>query len=256
MRLIKGLGYLIIVVLLTIITQVGGLIWLISLWVAHSRRWKMRYVFPILYLICNIVIVPPLASALGRVPLPTFNENLKPRNIIYPLLFRNYVDPDLKDMLVETSKHQSINITYLDACFPFIDGFPLLPHLSHSDGKKVDISFMYLDKNKNKTDKKPSLSGYGVFANPENNRTASRCISQGHWQYDYNKYASFGTLHQLYLDKNGTRLLVKQLLSHREIQKIFLEPHIKQTLGLTNSKVRFHGCQAVRHDDHIHLQIK
>ncbi|MFT5619364.1 MAG: hypothetical protein ACI85I_002607, partial [Arenicella sp.] len=38
--------------------------------------------------------------------------------------------------------------------------------------------------------------------------------------------------------------------------KVFIEPHLKTRLGLENySKIRFHGCQAVRHDDHIHVQL-
>lgn len=34
---------------------------------------------------------------------------------------------------------------YLDANFPFFDGFPLLPHLSHVDGRKRDIAYYYAD---------------------------------------------------------------------------------------------------------------
>ena len=30
----------------------------------------------------------------------------------------------------------------------------------------------------------------------------------------------------------------------------------KTRLLLTSDKIRFHGCQAVRHDDHIHVQLK
>ena len=33
----------------------------------------------------------------------------------------------------------------LDGNFPFITGFPLLPHLSHDDGEKVDLAFYYAD---------------------------------------------------------------------------------------------------------------
>ena len=40
------------------------------------------------------------------------------------------------------------------------------------------------------------------------------------------------------------------------IEKVFIEPHLKTRLNLTSNKIRFHGCQAVRHDDHIHLQVK
>ncbi len=36
-----------------------------------------------------------------------------------------------------------------------------------------------------------------------------------------------------------------------------IEPYLKKSLGLgTESKIRFQGCQAVRHDDHIHLELK
>lgn len=39
--------------------------------------------------------------------------------------------------------------------------------------------------------------------------------------------------------------------------KIFIEPHEKQKLSLTSKyKIRIHGCKAIRHDDHIHLEVK
>ena len=30
----------------------------------------------------------------------------------------------------------------LDGGFPFLDGFPLLPRLSHDDGRKLDLAFL------------------------------------------------------------------------------------------------------------------
>jgi murein endopeptidase len=54
----------------------------------------------------------------------------------------------------------------------------------------------------------------------------------------------------------GTKLLVEVLLKFDNMEKIFIEPHLKSRLGLTNSKIRYHGCGAVRHDDHIHIQVK
>ena len=43
---------------------------------------------------------------------------------------------------------------------------------------------------------------------------------------------------------------------HPDIDKIFLEPHLKSRLRLSSyGKIRFHGCAAVRHDDHIHIQL-
>jgi murein endopeptidase len=49
--------------------------------------------------------------------------------------------------------------------------------------------------------------------------------------------------------------LVEILASEKSIGKIFIEPHLKTRLKLTTPKIRFHGCRAVRHDDHIHVQL-
>lgn len=206
------------------------------------------------------MIIPPIASYFGREKLPWFDDKLEPRNWFYPLAFRNYVNPELKQGLENSAQKlasKNLTITYLDANFPFIDEFPLFPHLSHNDGKKIDISFMYLDKQGKSTDKKPSTSGYGVYSDSDKNYTYKSCLDKGYWQYDFTKYLSFGTINNLALDKEKTAQLINQLLSIPQSQKIFIEPHLKQSLGLGNkSKIRFHGCQAVRHDDHIHFQIE
>jgi len=260
MKLLKFIGHLLIILGLTAITQVGGLIWLLAIIISYKIKKGKRIVFPLLYLLFNLVIIPPIASYLGREKLPIFEENLKPHNWFYPLAFRNYVNPDLKRELensAQTLSASNINITYLDANFPFIKGFPLLPHLSHSDGKKIDISLMYLDKDGNSTNKKPSVSGYGVYANSSHNYTSETCIKKGYWQYDFTKYLTLGTINNEELDLKNTRLLIEQLLSIPTTGKLFIEPHLKQSLGLSQqSKIRFTGCQAVRHDDHIHYQIK
>ena len=66
------------------------------------------------------------------------------------LMNRNYVRPELNTSLQKigeglSKKHKGIQVVYLDANFPFINKFPLLPHLSHNDGKKIDLSFIYAD---------------------------------------------------------------------------------------------------------------
>tara|TARA_R110002050_G_scaffold300769_1_gene472407 strand:+ start:39127 stop:39909 length:783 start_codon:yes stop_codon:yes gene_type:complete len=260
MRFFKFFGHLIVIIFLTAITQVGGIIWVIALFLSAKFKKKKRIIFPIIYLACIFFIVPPLAKFFGREPLPVFNKKLKPRNLIYPLLFRNYVKPSLKTELQNSANtlfKSDISITYLDANFPFLDKFPLLPHLSHNDGRKIDICFMYLNENKKSTDKKPSISGYGVYANSEKNFTSNNCIKEGYWQYDFSKHLSFGKINNLTIDELKTKKLIKQLLSNSNTKKIFIEPHLKQSLGLGNeTKIRFHGCQAVRHDDHIHLETK
>ena len=42
----------------------------------------------------------------------------------------------------------------------------------------------------------------------------------------------------------------------RGIGKIFIEPHIPAGLGISNDAIRFQGCRAARHDDHIHIQLR
>ncbi|MCD2260471.1 hypothetical protein [Psychroserpens luteolus] len=259
MSLLKGLAHIIAVVCLTIVTQVGGIIWILSSITAIRYKKKKRYVFPVIYLAFNLLIVPPIAKYFGREQLPIISSHLKPKNYIYPLLFRNYVDPELKQLLEHTAedlKYHPMVITYLDANFPFFDGFPLLPHLSHNDGKKIDISFQYLDNDGKPTNKKPSVSGYGVYVK-ENGTYSTKCRDQGYWQYNFPKYLTFGTINDLELDKNNTAILIQKLLEHPKSQKLFIEPYLKDALSLNHySKIRFHGCQAVRHDDHIHLQIR
>jgi hypothetical protein len=56
--------------------------------------------------------------------------------------------PDLVPLLAELSREidrafPGTTTLYLDGNFPFLNGFPLLPHLSHSDGRKLDIAFYY-----------------------------------------------------------------------------------------------------------------
>lgn len=260
MTILKFFAHIIIIVLLTVITQVGGLIWILALFISRISKIKTRWIFSGLYLLCLCIVVPLTAPIFGRTALPVFDDDLKPRNWFYPLTFRNYVVPELRDQLIVLSKNQKdvgTEVTYLDANFPFFDAFPLLPHISHNDGKKIDLSFQYKTIEGLPTDKKPSVSGYGIFVNTALNDTRKTCLSQGLWQYDINSYMSFGTINNLEFDEIRTKSLILDLLSDKQSEKLFIEPYFKTQLGLqNNSKVRFHGCHAVRHDDHIHYQIR
>ncbi|MEN8123116.1 MAG: hypothetical protein ABFS35_22450, partial [Bacteroidota bacterium] len=80
---------------------------------------------------------------------------------------------------------------------------------------------------------------------------------KGYWQYDFPKYLTFGKINkEISLSETATRDLMNEIVKQPEIGKIFIEPHLKNRLNLTSGKVRFHGCGAVRHDDHIHIQLK
>ena len=218
-----------------------------------------------LYGLSTLFIVPVIAKPFGRVRLPLTNTNqLQPLNILTCFLNRNYVRPDLKQVALEVSKKMNDKfpgtvVNYLDANFPFFDKFPLIPHLSHNDGKKLDLSFCYRDtKTGNATNECPSFVGYGVceepFANEKN--TPDFCAEKGYWQYNFMaKVVSQSNIQDFKFDSNRTRELVNLFASQSSIGKIFIEPHLKARLNLTSVKIKFHGCQAVRHDDHIHVQL-
>lgn len=181
------------------------------------------------------------------------------------LLNRQYVTKELAHSLNDISiqfraQYPNAIISYLDANFPFVNGYPLFPHLSHDDGKKVDFAFFYKDQDGNPVkNQAPSLIGYGVTVDPHEHETnmPQTCSSIGYWQYSaldklvpqWNKpFYSF--------DEQKTKYLIELLSRLPEAEKVFIEPHIKERLELDHPKIRFHGCHAVRHDDHIHYQIK
>lgn len=263
----KNLLHLITITVLTITTQIGGVVYIITLLILHKVKRKTILkrisLFVLLYLIATFLITPYLAPVFGREKIKE-TDYLKAHSFFYKLANRNYVKPELNQVLHDISSaygknNNELKIIHLDANFPFIDKFPLLPHLSHNDGKKIDISLVYQDTNGKLTDKKKSISGYGVFENPmsvEYNQTTT-CQERGYWQYDYSKYLTLGTINNdITFSNNGTRTLVNEVLKKKNISKLFIEPHLKTRLHLTNNKIRFHGCSAVRHDDHIHIQIK
>ena len=247
---------------LTVLTQIGGIIYLLSIWV--SNKWQLKtksklklpLTFISIYLIATFLIVPYIAPLFGRQKIDT-NENLRPATYMTILLNRNYVKKELNIVLQQLS--EKTPLIFLDANFPFIDKFPLLPHLSHSDGRKVDLSYIYEDKNGKLTHKTKSNSGYGVFEGPIKSEInqIDICKSLGYFQYDYPKYLTFGTKnHELKLSKSGNRDLINKITSNEKVGKVFIEPHLVKRLNLENPKIRYHGCQAVRHDDHIHIQLK
>ncbi len=262
-------------IFLTALTQVGGLVYLIS-FATHKSinkkidnkllRGSLKFIsFLTFYSIATFLIVPVLAKPFGRVPLPlTQTENLRPLNFLTCFLNRHYVRPELKRTTIEVAKQMNSKfpgtvLNYLDANFPFINGFPLIPHLSHNDGKKLDIAFCYIDnKTGRATNGVPSVIGYGISEEPEPNEvnTANLCIKQGYWQYSFlMKIIPEGNKRNFTFDGTRTKELVNFFASNSTIGKIFIEPHLKTRLKLTSDKIRFHGCQAVRHDDHIHIQL-
>lgn len=262
--------------LLTILTQVGGVVYLLSFLThgfIHKQTQTKIYTillktasFVVLYAITTFLVVPVLAPLFGRVPLPVRETNhLRPLTFITCLLNRNYVRPELKQTSVTVAKEMNqkfpgTTVNYLDGNFPFINKFPLLPHLSHNDGKKLDLAFCYIDaKTKQANNDCPSFIGYGICeeAFPSEKHTADFCAEKGYWNYSFLTYVvPQQNKKNFQLDNQRTKELVTSLTAQPSIGKLFIEPHLISRLGLHSEKIRFHGCQAVRHDDHIHVQLK
>lgn len=264
---IKFLLHIFIIALLTIITQIGGVIYLMAILLVKRKSSKYRLkriaLFSLLYLIITLFFVPIFAPIFGREKIKKF-DHVEARTFMTDLLNRNYVQPELNASLQKIAigldkKHKGIKLVYLDANFPFINKFPLLPHLSHNDGKKIDISFIYKDESGELMNKKPSVSGYGFFEGPKPREynQIEKCLDVGKWQYDFTKYFTFGTVNSdLTFSEKATKDLILEILKQPSTGKLFIEPHLKSRLNLKNQKIRYHGCQAVRHDDHIHFQLK
>ncbi|KLV04678.1 hypothetical protein ABT56_14390 [Photobacterium aquae] len=258
---------IIIFLVLAVTTQIGAISFLLALVMCRFLPFKgvaVQLTLNVaLYTLLTFAIVPHVAPYFGREPI-AITSQLKPTNywLTYGLN-RQYVTPELNSVLAEIStefqqRHPTAVVNFLDAGFPFIKHYPLLPHLSHHDGRKVDLSFFYLTADGKATPHKPSRSGYGIFENPHNNEkdTTAFCKAHGYFQYDYPKYLTLGVPYpNLKFDEVLNRNLISVIVSHPNIGKVFIEPHLRTRLGLSHPRIRFHGCGAVRHDDHIHLQL-
>ncbi|HNP18354.1 MAG TPA: hypothetical protein PKL31_07975 [Fulvivirga sp.] len=251
--------------LLTILTQVGGLVFLLSLLISRHLKQQFRFklltLFVVFYLISTYILIPIISPFFGRERVDN-TAIIHPTNYLTILLNRNYVAPELNELFKFTEKkleNTDIQIHYLDANFPFLIGFPLLPHLSHNDGRKIDLSLIYETKEGQISTQQKSNSGYGVFEKPKPNEVdqVSLCLNKGYIQYDYPKYMTFGSINNnLLFSEKGTKTLIIALLESKNMEKLFIEPHLKERLNLESKRIRYHGCKAVRHDNHIHVQVK
>jgi hypothetical protein len=269
-RISLWIFYLVLMGFLTLLTQVGGLIFIVSLilnqWVRFPKlgRLKLLVLFVTLYLSTTFLIIPPLARLSGRVPLPYFQKTLQPLSIWTCILNRHYVKVELKKTVSNIAeamaeKYPGTVLMYLEASFPFIDGYPLLPHLSHNDGKKLDICFFYQSPDGKQIKGHPSPIGYGVFEGPRKGETQMPqwCANSGYWQYSaMEKIIPQWNKSKFVFDKERTKTLINLIVANPLIRSMYIEPHLKERLGLSDPKIHFHGCFAVRHDDHIHINLR
>ncbi len=245
----KLTAHLLIIGVLTVLTQIAGLAWALAL--LARRRWLA---FPLIYAGLSVATLW-IAPLTGRIPLPCTGEaTLKVQTPLYCVLNRQYVVPDLMEVLEQhaarmNAAHPGTQVRVLDANFPFFDGFPLLPHLSHHDGRKADLAFYYRKDGAYLPGLVRSPLGYFAFE-----KGPTDCPPR--WptlRWD------LGWLQALWpgypLDETRMRTALRLLSEDARIGKVFIEPHLVQRLDVSSAKIRFQGCRAARHDDHIHLQL-
>jgi hypothetical protein len=275
MIVLKSFIHILIFLGLTLLTQVGGVIYLLCFPLyfylkkrtnnAISRFFFQFSAFSLVYCLATFTLIPLIAKGFGRVPMPLTYTDLKPQNWGTALCNRHYVRPDLRKLTIEVSEQMKqkhgVTLLYLEAQHPFFNGWPLLPHLSHSDGKKLDVALLWKDR---KTDKyiaeTPSSIGYGVFVNPKPNeqKRTQECEAQGFWQYGYmEKVVSQARKPDFELEEAKTAAMVRLFCEQPKVKKVLIEPYLKTRLGLAGLKnLRHQGCNAVRHDDHIHVELE
>lgn len=256
---------------LTILTQVGGLIWLLALLVRHflplPSRLALLLLFFGLYATATIVI-QQLAPLTGRVALSCFARHdsaLAVRSPFYCALNRNYVTPELASIAMSFADHMArtfpgTKTLALDANFPFLHGFPLIPHLSHDDGRKLDLAFYYQDgSGKFRNGETRSPLAYFAFQQPVTGSPLP-CAGRDRWlTLRWDMAWLQWVFHDWQLEPQRMREALRWLSNEGQshgIGKILIEPHIPASLGVSSSIVRFQGCRAARHDDHIHIQLR
>lgn len=266
---------IILVIILTLVTEVGGfLLWIafgITAIIRHFRKVPRGVlttaIFILLYSICSTFLLPTLAPIFGKVPLNCFSNPTHPYEANSPLfcaLNRHYVNPGLKKVLEELSVHMAseypnTTVSYLDANFPLLNSVPLLPHLSHNDGKKLDLAFFYQRKKDNKPIAKGGAWFLGYFAfSPAWSEDIGHIANSNNGIFRWNVRWLQSFFKELDLDNERTSELVRYLCNDeaaKQVQRVFIEPYLKKTLNVHSDKIRFAGRHAARHDDHVHIQI-
>jgi len=64
------------------------------------------------------------------------------------------------------------------------------------------------------------------------------------------------TRDDLALDGRRVQAALTWLRADGRARRAFLEPHLVDRLRLDANFVRFQGCNAARHDDHFHIELR
>ena len=103
---------------------------------------------------------------------------------------------------------------------------------------------------------KSSISHYSIFEKSRNGEINQclTCKQDGFCNIIIQSTSLLGSnSKRLKFSKPATKTLINKILSNATLGMVFIAPHLKNSVHLNNSKIRLHGCRAVRYGDHIHF---
>lgn len=201
----------------------------------------------------------PVLVAKGLVPLPCADAGpLRPHSGAYCLIQRHYVRAGPREALMRMATRMQARfpgtaVRYMEASWP-LGKRPMPPHLSHGDGRQIDLALFYVGRTGRPLARPPTRSGYNAFE-PPRTEGERRCVGREK-RRGANDAPDPAPDRRWRLDGARSTAMVRMLAADPHVRRIFIEPHLKRRLGLSKlSKVRFAGCRAARHDDHIHVDF-
>jgi hypothetical protein len=264
--MLRPIGHAAVILALTVVTQLGGLAWFMAIILRprllpglgpmRGNRLTVWFLFPLTYLVV-LGAVHLTAPLFGRVALPCTGNVLRMQSPFYCAAMRNFVTPPMarvaQDAAVAVAADWPGTVTLaLDGSFPFGNGIPLLPHLSHDDGEKLDFAFAYADPSGAYVPGATrSPLGYFTFERI-GAETCPPEFATLRWDM-----AWFRPLlrEDLQLEPQRTAALIRVLMRDPQVGRLFVEPALAAHLGVSGTKLGFQGCRAARHDDHLHVQL-
>lgn len=197
-------------------------------------------------------------NAAGLVSLPCDgSEPMAPAVSRYCRLDRHFMTPSGRDALVDAgrelaNRYPGATLKFMDASGP--DGeTPFHPHLSHGDGRQIDLALFYETLEGEPMSEFPDMARGGYrAAEPPRPGDPVMCVGINRSGDKPDPPAD----RNWRLDDERTRALVEILIADPRVRRVLIEPHLERRFGLWgHPKLRFAGCQAARHDDHLHVDF-
>jgi hypothetical protein len=183
---------------------------------------------------------------------------IRPEHPGFCKLGRAYVTPSARQALIDAAtavarRHPGSLTLFMDASGP-TGRRPFPPHLSHGDGREIDLALFYRTAAGAALAAPPLPNHYGYEAyEPARPGDPLPCAAKKRAGDRGDPPASRAWR----LDEARTRDLIRALIADPRVRRVFIEPHLKRRLGFEReTKVRFAGCWAARHDDHLHVDFR